>query len=142
MNRKLLLSLVGILVSIPVISQVRSESNSILVIKPYRHAGTWVFDDESVGLYKEPFVAGVPEILDQMVADIPEADKGFRLLFSAQDFPGATHQFLLRRPEKGGIWYYSPDYKTEGWLCPALFKYFRQAPNTLYVKAEPLTKHE
>ena len=24
----------------------------------------------------------------------------------------------------------------EGWLCPALFKYFPVAPDTLYVKAE------
>jgi hypothetical protein len=26
----------------------------------------------------------------------------------------------------------------EGWLCPALFKYFDAAPKTLYAKAEPL----
>lgn len=117
-------------------------SNSILVIQPYRHAGTWVFDDESVGLKKEPFIAGVPKILDKMVAEIPDAEDGFRLLFSASDFPGATHKFLLRRPEKGGNWYYSPDYKLEGWLCPSLFKYFRQAPRILYVRAEPLKQEE
>jgi hypothetical protein len=25
----------------------------------------------------------------------------------------------------------------EGWLCPALFKYFDKAPPELYVRAEP-----
>lgn len=25
-----------------------------------------------------------------------------------------------------------------GWLCPALFLYFQQAPKTIYAKAEPL----
>jgi hypothetical protein len=109
------------------------------VIEPYRHAGTWVFDDEQVGLRREPFIAGVPEIIDRMVADIPDAERGFRLLFSAQDFPGATHRFLLRRPDRGGNWYYSPDYDMEGWLCPSLLKYFRQAPRVLYVKVEALT---
>jgi hypothetical protein len=28
----------------------------------------------------------------------------------------------------------------EGWLCPALFKYFEAAPKDLYVKAEPLSR--
>ena len=31
----------------------------------------------------------------------------------------------------------------EGWLCPALFKYFENAPEAIYVKAEPSScKHE
>jgi hypothetical protein len=28
----------------------------------------------------------------------------------------------------------------EGWLCPALFKYFPEAPKKLYAKAEPLKR--
>jgi hypothetical protein len=28
----------------------------------------------------------------------------------------------------------------DGWLCPAMFKYFKQAPKNLYVKADPKTK--
>jgi hypothetical protein len=28
----------------------------------------------------------------------------------------------------------------EGWLCPALSKYFQKAPNEIYVKAEAATK--
>jgi hypothetical protein len=28
----------------------------------------------------------------------------------------------------------------EGWLCPALFKYFAEAPQELYAQFEPKTK--
>ena len=38
--------------------------NQIMVIKPFRYSGTWVFDDEAVGLNKEPFVCGVPKMID------------------------------------------------------------------------------
>jgi len=33
--------------------------------------------------------------------------------------------------------YRAEDKGTEGWLCPALFRYFDTAPESLYVKAEP-----
>jgi hypothetical protein len=96
-----------------------------------------VFDDPRVGLEREPFVSGVPELIDKLVKDIPDADKGFRLLFSGTPFPGYTSKFLWVRKEKGGNWYYSAEFKGEGWLCPALFRYFKQAPKVIYVKAEP-----
>lgn len=140
MIKRYALAILAVLLCTSVLAESATGGNSILVIQPYRHAGTWVFDDPQAGLRKEPFIAGVPEILDRLVKDIPNAEKGFRLLFSADDFPGATHRFLLRRPEKGGNWYYSPDYKMEGWLCPSLFKYFERAPQVLYVKAEPLKR--
>lgn len=115
-----------------------SSSNSILVIAPYRHAGTWVFDDPRVGLNAEPFVAGIPELIDKLVADacISNAHDGFRLIFSAQPFPGYQTEVVWRRREAGGNWYYSEKYDQEGWLCAALFKYFRRAPKDIYVKAE------
>jgi hypothetical protein len=40
-----------------------------------------VFDDPAVGLKAEPFVSGIPEMIDALVQDIPQADRGFRLLF-------------------------------------------------------------
>ncbi|MGH7971928.1 MAG: DUF6717 family protein [Limisphaerales bacterium] len=46
----------------------------------------------------------------------------------------ARHQIV-----RVGNWYFSPEFKIEGWLCPALFKYFDQAPTEIYVKAEPKT---
>jgi hypothetical protein len=114
------------------------SSNSLMVITPYRFAGTWVFDDPRVGLKAEPFVSGTPELIDRLVADaqIENADTGFRLLFSLRPFPGCQTKMVWRRREAGGNWYYSEKYKTEGWLCPALFKYFNRAPKEIYVKAE------
>ncbi len=114
----------------------KPTSNSLLVIAPYRYAGTWVFDDSSRGLSKEPFVAGIPELIDKLVADIPNAAKGFRLTFSAKVFPGYDDKLTWKRKDASGNWYYSETFKAEGWLCPALFKYFKVAPKTIYVKAE------
>jgi len=37
--------------------------NSMLVTSPYLINGTWVFDAPTVGLVKEPFVAGIPTML-------------------------------------------------------------------------------
>jgi hypothetical protein len=37
----------------------------------------------------------------------------------------------------GGNWYAWSERGIEGWLCPALFKYFEAAPNEIYVKASP-----
>lgn len=117
-----------------------ARANSILVIKPYRADGTWVFDDKSAGLSKEPFVAGVPEMIDVLVKEIPDADRGFRLLFSAQPFPGHQKTLTWLRGDRGGNYYSLDDPPMEGWICPALFKYFDQAPANLYVKAEAIKK--
>ena len=114
-----------------------ASSNSIFVIVPYRHADTWVFDDSRRGLIMEPFVSGTPEMIDKLVANIPDAEKGFRLLFSARPFPGYTHKLLWRRSDTDGNWYYSEEFKMEGWLCPALMKYFKRAPKEIYIKTEP-----
>ncbi|MHC4606549.1 MAG: DUF6717 family protein [Planctomycetota bacterium] len=114
-----------------------APENSVFVISPYRHQGTWVFDDTRAGLEKEPFVAGIPEMVDDLAKDIPDADKGFRLLFSAKPFPGHAVRLEWRREESGGNWYYCEAFDKEGWLCPALFKYFKEAPKEIYGKAEP-----
>ena len=111
-------------------------SNSLLVIAPYYYNGTWVFDDPAVGLRREPFVAGVPEMIDLLVKNIPDAKQGFRLTFSANPFPGHQKKLTWLRGDSGGNYYKLDEPPMEGWLCPGLFKYFRAAPPTLYVKAE------
>jgi len=80
--------------------------------------------------------AGIDTMIDRLVASIPDAEKGFRLIFSATPFPGHTVKLEWRREEYGGNWYYSPQFEMEGWLCPALFKYFDKAPRELYGRAE------
>lgn len=67
---------------------MKSVINALFVIAPYWYEGTWVFDDPAVGLQREPFVSGVPEMVDLLVKDIPRARNGFRLTFSEKPFPG------------------------------------------------------
>ena len=111
--------------------------NSLFVIAPYKHEGMWVFDDPAVGLSREPFIAGIDTMIDKMVVGIPNAQKGFRAVFSATPFPGHSEKLEWRREESGGNWYYNERFQMEGWLCPALFKYFPKAPREIYVKVEP-----
>ena len=114
--------------------------NALLVIFPYKYQGTWVFDDPAVGLSREPFIAGIDTMIDQAVVDIPNAEKGFRAIFSASPFPGADLKLEWRREESGGNWYYSDRFNMEGWLCPALLKYFPTAPRQIYVQVEELKR--
>jgi len=115
----------------------RPPQNSILVIAPYRYEGTWVFDDDRFGLVREPFVGGVPEMIDHLVADIPDAEKGFRLTFSTQPFPDFEEKLTWVRGDSVGNYYKLDDPPMEGWICPALFKYYDQPPREIYVKADP-----
>ena len=123
-----------------VASPVAPSSNAIMVIAPYDYDGTWVFDDAAAGLVREPFVAGVPEMIDVLVKDIPDAKRGFRLLFSANPFPSHEKKLTWLRGDSQGSYYRLDDPPMEGWICPAMFKYYRSPPQHIYVKAEPLRR--
>jgi hypothetical protein len=69
-----------------------------------------------------------------MVTGLDDPERGFTLIFSASPFPGCQTHFERRREEMGGFWYYSPALDAEGWLCPALFKYFDSAPPRIYAQ--------
>lgn len=111
--------------------------NSIQVIFPYNQHGVWVFDDARVGLTAEPFVAGASEVIDRLVVGMPDAAAGFTMLFSDQPFPGCQLELEWLAPEYGGNRYRVAATGEECWLCPALNKYFSQAPNRIYVRGEP-----
>jgi hypothetical protein len=115
-------------------------SNAIMVIAPYRYNGTWVFDDPSAGLKREPFVAGVPEMIDVLVKDVPNSQEGFRLLFAANPFPGYQKKLAWLRGDQGGNYYKLDDPPLEGWICPAMFRYYKDAPPNLYIKAEAMRR--
>ncbi len=57
------------------------RTNTLNVIFPVRRYGFWIFDDPSVGLVAEPFVMGMPEILEDLVKDLAGAEDGFALFF-------------------------------------------------------------
>jgi len=112
--------------------------NSIVVIAPYKYLDMWVFDDERVGLAQEPFVGGADTLIDRAVANIPDAENGFRLIFSSSEFPGVELRLTWRRPEFSGNVYYCQNFDAEAWLCPALMKYFDAPPAELFVRCEGL----
>lgn len=121
-------------------------SNSILVLTPYLFNGIWVFDDPRTDLVREAFVAGIPEIFDALHKEhqIKNPKDGFNLLFSETPFPGyqlKADWLEEGTAEFGGNWYRAilPDGKVQdGWLCPALYKYFSVAPKVLYIRVESL----
>jgi hypothetical protein len=111
--------------------------NSLFAIAPYKFQDFWVFDDPSVGLSQEPFVCGADTFMDILTEHIPDAEKGFKLVFSAQPIPGFTARFEWIREELGGNWYPWSEKGIEGWLCPALLKYFETAPKEIYIQVSP-----
>jgi hypothetical protein len=113
-----------------------STENSIRAIHPYVDDGLLVFDDESVGLVKEPFVGGADEVLAVLAAGVcgDEWQDGFTILFSDSPFRGYQARMDWLRKEYDGNVYWSEDIGMEGWLCPALLKYFKSAPKRLYIQ--------
>ena len=102
----------------------------------------WVFDDERVGLDKEPFVAGADTMIDTALEmkGIQNADDGFLLIFSEHPFPDAALEISWDREESGGNTYLGrfeqdgEETVLEGWLCPALNLYYPEAPDKLHVQ--------
>jgi hypothetical protein len=117
---------------------MNKTSNAMKVIHPYLSDGVWMFDDPAVGLNQEPFVAGIPEIIDAVVEDFADPNGGFNLFFSESEFPGHTLKLTRVKTEAGGAWYEATvkGMTSQGWLCPALLKYFEAAPQEIYVRAE------
>jgi hypothetical protein len=112
--------------------------NSLSIISPYKYLGMWVFDDARVGLTQEPFVGGADTMIDALVAQIPNAEEGFRIVFSSEAFPGFQERLAWVRAEMNGNVYRSESLDAEGWLCPALFKYFEEAPREIYLRVEAI----
>jgi hypothetical protein len=110
--------------------------NSIFLIKPYRWEGMWVFDDPAVGLVREPFVGGADTMIDVATARLPNANRGFIAVFSASYFPDAQIVLEWAREDGGGNVYRWPEKGMEGWLCPALLRYFTEPPAKLYVQVK------
>lgn len=110
--------------------------NVINVIQPYWHLGMWVFDDPRVGLAAEPFVGGADDMIDRVTSHIPGAKGGFTMVFSGMPFPGHQFRLVWQREEGAGNVYRSDDLDAEGWLCPALLRYFEERPAEIYVQVK------
>jgi hypothetical protein len=129
-------------------------ANALMAIEPYWYKGTWVFDDVSMGLEKEPIEGriegemaeimelvgvtgtGLSKMIDYLVKDIPDARSGFMLLFSSQPFAGYQVELTRVEEEYGGWYYKARNYRAQPWLPPTLLRYFDTAPESLYVRTE------
>jgi hypothetical protein len=134
-----LVSPLGLAALAETVARIAPRRNQIRVIRPYLWEGVWVFDDPAVGLEREALVAGVPEMIALATRQlgIPHPEKGFVLLFSDEPFPGEQLCLDWVREESGGNVYRWPAVGLEGWLCPALFRYFDRAPAQLHIEVRP-----
>ena len=110
--------------------------NSVFLIQPYRtEYGVWVFTDEKVGLVDEPFVG----IINQMIDNLVDHETKCILYFSENKLPETSVTLNLIESEPNGSYYSVEEFGDESvWLCPALFKYFKEAPKTFYVRIEKI----
>jgi hypothetical protein len=125
-------------------------ANVLMVIEPYGYQDTWVFDDASKGLEKEPldgirgeleaaerWLAGTSGMIDYLVKDIPNARQGFTLLCSSQPLAEYQVELKLEGKDGGGYSYKAKDSSAGWWLSPTLLSYTEAPPESLYVKAVP-----
>ena len=113
--------------------------NAMFAIRPYKTEGIWAFDDTSRGLVREPFVFGIPELIEKFTEDVAGAESGFNLYFSSKPFPGYHARLIWQVEEYEGNWYRLDGTEQTGWLCPALLKYFEAAPAEIFCRVEPAT---
>lgn len=104
--------------------------NSLFAIFPYKEGGMWVFDDERVGLIKEPFVAGADTLLDMVCKG---KDK-IGVIFSNVEFPDKQLTLTMIDEEGEGTNYYCTEMNHYLWLCPALNLYYKESPKKLFLK--------
>jgi hypothetical protein len=93
--------------------------------------GIWAFDDAAVGLVREPFISGIPEIIESIIG--PDRTS-FTAIFSDQPFPGGDITLARLTPEAGGYWYRLQGSEQRGWLCPATLHYFSNFPGHIVLK--------
>src|SRR3972149_8763754 len=88
--------------------------NSLQYLELYRVGKTgWAFDDENRGISAEPFVCGLPEIINALVRRENITGDSIRVIYSGKEFPG--HHIVLDHieGESGGNWYrYKEDRKS------------------------------
>jgi len=124
--------------------RLSKAGNALQIIFPYKDRGQWMFDDERVNLVREPFIYGMDTLLNIIATreKIKGLSKGVKLIFSHLPFPQAI-ELVWDREDVGGNWYACPEINDrQGWLCPAMFKYFKKTPARLYIKMFPLAEDE
>ena len=121
--------------------KMMTKKTKIMTIHPYRVEGKgWMFDDPTTGLKEEGLVCGIDTLLDLYSREKKlNTTKGFDVKFSNQPIKNHTLELHKQYELDGsgrehGTMYNCPQYNCEGWLCPSLYLYFEEAPETIYIK--------
>ena len=137
----------------------------IQTLYPYwsKELRTWCFDDDKKNIVAEPFLWGMPEIIDTCIEymglDVI-AMKEYGRLGMKMDFTDAPYAFVGVPDETNliyygklhriglfqqGCWYrFAEDIGERfmyGWLCSKLYEYFKSAPLFIYFKATCLIEN-
>ena len=98
-------------------------------VSVYKLAGEWYMDDQVKGIFMEPLVRGVPDIIEFLVRKRDRLNVGF----SSHRKHSLDVNLIKGHFDDGGCWYQLEGTELKGWLCPILLRYFREAPENLYV---------
>jgi hypothetical protein len=115
----------------------------VIFMRWHKSYQEWCFDIPIVGIEDEPFVEGIPEIIEYHLGKSNKTTsakkKGVTVLFSGaatkpKEFTSGTYFKLVKtKEENGGSWYKEPVSRYEGWLCPNLYQFFAKAPKQIHV---------
>lgn len=111
------------------------STNEVNVIYPYRTKhGTWVYDDEDLGVYSEAFVMGSSEVIDMLVG---METNSFMATISTKPLPQITAKLVKTSPANGfqlqDGWYELEGTGVKHWLCGCVLDYFQGYPDNIYV---------
>ena len=128
-------------------------------IKPYKHNGAWVWDDDagnrrnfapagSVSMGLSPIVIGADRLISEAARqkEISEPEKGFLLFFSEEPFPEADVEFQWVEQRYTGDIYNVIQFGEpcafqllsgqQAWLCPDLRTHYEVPPQRLFIQIE------
>ena len=77
------------------------NTNSIMVLHPTKVNGVWAFDDPTTGLVREPFVSGIPEIIETTlqnngipVSDLHLLERGINPITRSRGYNNNARDFI------------------------------------------------
>jgi len=115
----------------------------VIFMRWHKSYQEWCFDIPIVGIEDEPFVEGIPEIIEYHLGKSNKTSSakktGVTVLFSGaatkpKEFTNGNYFKLVKtKEENGGGWYKEPVSRYEGWLCPNLYQFFAKAPKQIHV---------
>jgi hypothetical protein len=130
-------------------TKVDKTANAVNQLKVYWTGSTWAFDDPSVGLVAEPFVAGADMIISDAIQEkhgylvLKKAkENGIVITFSKTMLPYVEDEVSITLQEqfdKLGHGMYTDIFSGRvGWLCPATLHYFKDYPEYIYANIKVL----